>query len=119
MASKTDRLCDELDANGFPADGALDVLTDSRCRTVLERLAREDGPTELCELRAGLTPEAGGSNDRPASGVTASRLHHVVLPKLDDVGLVAYDWRANVVDLDASSRRVSEYLDRTAPSDRQ
>ena len=109
MVSKTDRLCDELDANAFPTDPTLEVLADPRCRTVLERLVREDGPTGLCELTGGLPTEADGSSDR-----AASRLHHVVLPKLDDVGLVAYDWSENVADLDVTGQQVEDYLDRTA-----
>lgn len=108
MASKTDRLTDELAANGFPADATLDALADSRCRPVLERLVHEDAPTDLRELTACPSFEPSRTSER-----AASRLHHVVLPKLDEVGLVTYDWSENVVELDAPRRRVTEYLDRT------
>lgn len=114
MASKTDRLLDELDADGIVADAALEVLADSRYRTVLDRLVREEDPTNLSELTASLCPETDESSDR-----IASQLHHVVLPKLDDVGLVTYDWRENVAELDASARRVRTALDRTLGAARQ
>ena len=112
MASKTDRLCDDLNANGLPTDAALDALADSRCRAVVERLGREDAPTELDELSSCLSPEIAESNDR-----VALQLRHVVLPKLDDVGLVTYDWTANVVTLDEPGHRMAEYLDRTPDLD--
>jgi len=112
MASITDRLCDDLNANGLPIDAALDVLADPRCRAVVERLACEDAPTELDELSPRLSPEIAESSDR-----VALRLRHVVLPKLDDVGLVTYDWTANVVTLDEPGHRMAEYLDRTPDLD--
>jgi hypothetical protein len=112
MVSKTDRLCNDLNANGLPINAALDVLADPRCHAVVERLARENPPMELDELSLRLTPEIGESSDR-----VALRLHHVILPKFDDVGLVTYDPTANVVTLDEPGQRMAEYLDRTPDRD--
>lgn len=112
MASKTDRLCDDLNASGLSTDATLDVLADSRCRAVVECLVSEDAPTELDELSSRLSPEIGESSDR-----VALRLRHVILPKLDDVGLVTYDLTANVVTLDEPGQRMAEYLDRSPDLD--
>lgn len=65
----------------------LAVLVDERCREALTHLGgRSDGATSLAALASDCGDDAVGGRADPAV-----RLHHVTLPKLDDVGLVDYD----------------------------
>ena len=89
MVSQRKRLTDETGSNELGVHGILETLADGRCRSVLSHLVWEGGRAELNELARSV------SNDEGA----AVRLHHVVLPKLDDVGLLEYDPEAHTVEL--------------------
>ncbi|PSP54802.1 hypothetical protein BRC82_08710 [Halobacteriales archaeon QS_1_67_19] len=105
MLSKTNGR-EDSEANQLTVDALFDVFTDLRCRTVLAHLARESSAAELSELTSRLDED--GDSDR-----LVAQLHHVILPKLDDVGLVSYDWENNVARLEAPAQRVSDCLHRT------
>lgn len=74
-------------------DDVLAALADARRRRVLRVLYRVDGPVPLEQLArqviAGPEPPVPVSADQ--THCVAVRLHHVDLPKLDAVGLLAYD----------------------------
>lgn len=91
----------------FDRDELLAVLAQEEYRGTLSELqARPDGVTSLTDLADGRhTHEPGG----PVP--TAIRLHHAILPKLDDIGLVDYDSVENTVRY-RSSERVESWLDR-------
>ena len=109
MSSQIERLSDDIDACGLSVDATVETLTDRRCRNVLEYLVRGPCPANVDEI-ASCFPVDGDdeSNER-----AALRLHHVVLPKLADAGLIRYDPAENVAELAESSARVNEYLRRT------
>lgn len=126
MASNIQRLSDDIDARDLPVDAIVETLTDRRCRAVLEHFVR--GPDAACvdELTACFSSPGAAGRDvvgHDADGDAADsdelreritiRLHHVVLPKLADAGLIRYDSAENVAELAESPARVDEYLRRT------
>ena len=89
MVSQRKRLNDETGSNELGAHRILETLADGRCRSVLSHLVWQGGRAELDELARSARDDEGA----------AVRLHHVVLPKLDDVGLLEYDPEAHTVEL--------------------
>lgn len=124
MASQIQRLSDDIDARGLPVDATVETLADRRCRNVLDHLVRQPDSADLDELAPCLSA-GGDSRDGGERGDddddrddarrerAALRLHHVVLPKLADAGLIRYDPAENVAQLAESPARVDEYLRRT------
>lgn len=102
MISQTRQLEDEIGLDELDVNGLAETLTDERCRGVLYYLIREGGRAELDELGC----SALEADDECAT----SRLHHVVLPKLDDVGLLTYDLETHTVELALPDSRVHEFL---------
>ncbi|WP_198662093.1 DUF7344 domain-containing protein [Halorussus litoreus] len=90
-------------------DAVFDALASPACRVVLARLATADDALDVADLAEELD-ELGERRDELAARqdeefdstdparATLARLHHTYLPKLDDVGLVAYDADREVVD---------------------
>ena len=117
MASNIQRLSDDIDARDLSVDAIVETLTDRRCRTVLEHFVRGPTSADLGELaRCFVASEGNGDGDGDDDELcerAALRLHHVVLPKLADAGLVRYDSAENVAELAESPARVEEYLRRT------
>lgn len=126
MASNIQRLSDDIDDRDLPVDAIVETLTDRRCRNVLEHFVRDPGSAYADELAACFScPGAAGRDavGHDADGDDADsnelheraalRLHHVVLPKLADAGLIRYDPAENVAELAESPARVDEYLRRT------
>ena len=111
MLPDVERLADDLDRRGFAVDGALEMLADRSCRNVLAFLARERSAATLSDVTDHLTGDEWTA-DEPES--TRIRLHHVVLPKLADVGLVEYHYDTKRVELRESRNRTNDYLRRTA-----
>ncbi|WP_335999610.1 DUF7344 domain-containing protein [Halorientalis halophila] len=75
---------------------ALDALGDQRRRAVVRALATAHSHVSVRELASQLAamPNAGTRDpDR-----TVVELHHRTLPKLDGLGIVAYDAEARVVE---------------------
>ena len=102
MVSQRRRLDDEIDLEELVANGLAEMLADDRCRNVLYYLVQVDGRADLDELgRSALDID-------DESAIT--RLHHVVLPKLDDVGLLTYDLETHTVELAFSGSRVRDFL---------
>lgn len=111
MLSDIERLADDLDRRGLPVDGALETLADRRCRNVLEFLVQEQSVAPLSDVTSHLTDDEWNDDERRSTRI---QLHHVVLPKLTDVGLVEYRYDAKRVELDESPDCVDDYLQRTA-----
>lgn len=120
MASKIERLSDDIAARNLSVDAIVETLTDRRCRTVLEHFVRAPGSADVAELARCFAAHEGigGGDDSDDSADElrdriANRLHHVVLPKLADAELVRYDPAENVAELAEPPARVDEYLRRT------
>lgn len=81
-------------------DAVLQVATHERRRRILQYLGEHDGDTvstdDLAEwLRNTATESSGGSRlDREQLVI---ELHHVHLPKLDEVGVIEYDVETGTV----------------------
>lgn len=69
------------------------LLEDDRRRRVLEVLADRSGPIRLREMAVAVADrETGGDADDPETvSAVATALHHIHLPKLDELGVLAYD----------------------------
>lgn len=102
MISQTRQLEDEIGSDELDVNGTFETLDDDRCRGVLYYLVQEGGRAELDEL--------GRSALEADDECATSRLHHVVLPKLDDVGLLTYDLETHTVELALSVSRVRDLL---------
>ena len=102
MVTQKRRMEDEIGLDEFDVNGLAETLADERCRNVLYYLVQVGGRAELDELgRSALEID-------DESAIT--RLHHVVLPKLDDVGLLTYDLETRTVELALSGSRVRDFL---------
>lgn len=85
----------------------LAVLARGEYRGTLSELqARPDGVTSLTDLA-----DERHTHEPDGPVPTAIRLHHAILPKLDDVGLLDYDPREHAVRY-RSSERVESWLNR-------
>ncbi|MFC4448073.1 DUF7344 domain-containing protein [Halorussus aquaticus] len=78
---------------GVSLDATFAALADRECRDLLRRLAESDDETFLVTDLAARLIERTESDDATGDAETrlTARLHHTVLPKLDDAGLVAYE----------------------------
>lgn len=85
-------------------DAMLDVLGNRHRRRVLSALVGCNGPVALTDLAA----EAGDGAAAPQHVRTT--LHHVHLPKLDDIGLVEYDAVTRTAEGTARLRSVADRL---------
>ncbi|WP_153553170.1 hypothetical protein [Halomicrobium sp. LC1Hm] len=77
-------------------DELFDVLARPANRYVLTYLLRDEGPVyahELVEYIIDETDPPEGLSEREYRGQIDSRLLHVSLPKLEDVGLIEFDGR--------------------------
>ncbi|WP_435175065.1 DUF7344 domain-containing protein [Halorussus sp. AFM4] len=92
-----------------PLDAAFEALSDRTCRALVGQLDERDGEAVVVtDLAARLaeTDEDGGAADAapdPECRLRA-RLHHTLLPKLDDAGLVDYDADRGLVRYRPDSR---------------
>lgn len=79
----------------------LEVLADPRCRHVLHCVTRTpDGVATVDELATDFEDPGGlrpSRPDRAAEERTVVSLHHTVLPKLDEAGVLDYDARTQTV----------------------
>lgn len=101
-----------MDGNTAKVDDALHVLESPERRRILAHLDDESVEwTTVGELASHLTdssPEPRTTEERSGQTLEA-RLHHVHLPKLDDLGIVEYDPRSNAIRY-RSDGRVEELL---------
>lgn len=76
-------------------DELFDVLTESRRRRVLTVLAERQAPVDVDELARAVTRQENDADPAALSESTVHEvhvtLHHVHLPKLNEVELVDYD----------------------------
>lgn len=93
-----------------------DVLRNDRRRLVLERL-RDTGDTETVSDLAEHIGSVEAEESPPPRDVRQSvyvSLHQTHLPKLDELGIVAYDAGGKTVELDAHASALDTYLDGTS-----
>jgi|GEM_PF-1316295 len=79
------------------ADERYELLAAERRRTVLTALAEEGAPIGLEELTAAVAARESGETPEEALDQLAVSLHHVHLPRMDDLGVLDYDPGANHV----------------------
>jgi len=91
---------DEASAEAWEAVAVL--LADDRRELVVSMLETVAKPVSLADLAVGLASREYRRQSAPAEAVDAARrsLHHVHLPLLDEVGVVAYDARRKRVTLE-------------------
>jgi hypothetical protein len=80
------------------ADERHDLLASERRRAVLAVLTERAGPTELDDLAAAIAVREGEEPPAEALERLAVSLHHVHLPRMDDLGVLDYDSSANRVE---------------------
>jgi predicted transcriptional regulator len=105
---------------GGPANGELDetdihdVLRNDRRRLVIERLqSAENGSESVRELSERIAAAESGESPPPRNirqSVYVS-LHQTHLPKLDDLGIVAYDSDSKEVRLAECADEVAVYME--------
>lgn len=78
------------------ADTALRLLAERRRRQVLRQLADTDTPTTIDRLGEAILAAVGSETDITEEGL-AIQLHHIHLPKLQEVGVIEYDQRGGTV----------------------
>lgn len=77
-----------------------DLLADERRRTVLTVLEHLQTPVELSELATEIVDREGASAiDQESRTQVEIALHHNHLPKMDDLGVVDYDYESHRIDL--------------------
>jgi len=73
-------------------DQVLDALSDARRRIILQHLADADRPVALADVATAVAgrerTDGDGTDDRTTAKQVAVMLHHVHLPKLEEVRLV-------------------------------
>lgn len=70
-----------------------DALRDQQCRAIVTYVSAADGTVSLRELADHLAARedaSGPTRTSPPSKKLLVKLHHVLLPRLDDAGLVEY-----------------------------
>jgi hypothetical protein len=95
-----------------PAD-IHDVLRNERRRLVIERLRERGGSETVRELSEHIASVESGENPPPRNirqSVYVS-LHQTHLPKLDELGIVAYDSDAKEVSLARRAEQVAVYME--------
>ena len=81
-------------------DAVFDALADERRRKTVSHLAEADGEIPVDRLLAAVVTDSGEVETvADGTGRHAIRFHHVHLPKLEDVGLVEYDYETETVEL--------------------
>jgi hypothetical protein len=95
----------------LPEAEIYDILANRRRRATLEYLSVERA-TGLHELSAAVATHESGQSPAPRAlrESVYSSLHQTHLPKLDDLGVVAYDREARSVTLCDRARDVDRYL---------
>lgn len=101
-------------------DALFDVLSIERRRIVLGYLLRQDGPVEVEELIDHVVAESQSTDDTQSDDVRLQvflNLHHVHLPKMDDVGLADYDRDRETVELTDAARGAEPFLELSGSDD--
>lgn len=90
-------------------DAAFEVLADGYRRAVLSYLAAHESKVELGEL----ADHVRSVDSLDANGNTATTLHHLHLPKLDEVGVVEYDIDQHTVTPTEKIAALEPYIELT------
>lgn len=103
----------------IPVDDVIRLFGDRHARNALIYL--HDHPTAtLGELADALAAAAASSDETIAAPSERERirvrLYHEILPRLDDLGFVAFDWETNAVTETTIPPAVSNSLGIEAPS---
>ena len=90
-----------------------DVLRNERRARTLKYLKRERGTVTLRELAEALATAETGETPPPRNVRESvyNSLHQTHLPKLDDLGIVAYERNRKTVELRAGARQVDLYME--------
>jgi len=95
-------------------DVVLDILSSSRRRYVLYRLRDAEGAVELTELAEQV---AAWENDTDPDQITEQErkrvyvsLYQTHIPRLDEVGIVAYDKESGQIELAEEATHIDDYL---------
>lgn len=95
-------------------DVVFDILSSSRRRYVLYRLREAEGPVELTKLAEQV---AAWENDTDPDQITEQErkrvyvsLYQTHIPRLDEVGLVAYDKDTGKIELAEDADQIDDYL---------
>jgi predicted transcriptional regulator len=76
-------------------DAILDVLTSRHRRDILYHL--EDAETEVLRLAELVDAVQAGNPDPTNREAVMANLHHVQLPKLNEIGWIEYDFRSRTI----------------------
>lgn len=90
-----------------------EVLSNERRRMVLSILHEEDGETTARDLSERIAELETGQNPPPRNIRQSAyvSLHQTHLPKLDELGIIAYDESSKRVALTDRARQVSVYME--------
>ena len=91
------------------------VLSNARRRETLAELWGQPEPVSLRELSEAIAATESGSHPAPRAlrESVYNALHQTHLPKMDDLGLVAYDPDRKTVSACAEARQLGRYMDVT------
>lgn len=98
--------------SGLPIDAILKGMMNRRRRRILFHLRQNGSATlaELVEMVEEDTSDEGVDNPR-------LKLWHQDLPKLEDIGLIAFDKDEEIVELSANPEELGEWLDMAVRKD--
>ena len=98
--------------DGAPLDTVFDALADERRRQTVSRLVDSGGAMSVDRLLATVVTEGRETETlADGSGRHAIRFHHVHLPKLEDAGLVEYDYETETVELTEFGKTIEGQFD--------
>lgn len=88
-------------------DGQYGLLSKHERRVIIREVVDSEGPTTMESLVTAIVTHVSDHDERSAR----LRLHHVDLPKLDEVGVLEYDSRTGDVMLNEDCDDLAKYLD--------
>lgn len=101
-------------------DEIFDILKNKRRRSVIEHLRTTDGPAELGDIAERI---AATENDKSVSAITYDErkrvyvaLYQCHLPRMDEMGIVAFNQSRGLVELTDQAPAIERFLDVTTES---
>lgn len=100
-----------------PESEVHDLLRNERRRQVIKYLQRTVGSTTLREIAEAIAEKETGISPPPKNirQSVYNSLHQTHLPKLDDLGVVAYDSDRKTIRLTETARTVDVYMEVVTP----
>lgn len=89
---------EQTEAGALSESDRYELLANYRRRQTIAVLAEQDGAISLDELARRIDEHETGEVESAGSEDAVIGLHHIHLPKLDDIGLVDYDPESNNVE---------------------